>query len=70
MAESKGMKNPFSSGLGRTGKIGAWFVAFGVVAAWNYYNTQGNTGGAFTKDELEAWNKNKKVSKKAEEGKK
>mmetsp|Transcript_17840 Transcript_17840/g.38514 ORF Transcript_17840/g.38514 Transcript_17840/m.38514 type:complete len:93 (+) Transcript_17840:3-281(+) len=54
--------NPFSSGLGRTGKIGAWVVAIGVVAAWNYYENNYNTSDSFSKQEQESWNAQKKGS--------
>jgi len=61
MSENKGFKNPFASGLGRKGRVGAWVVALGVVTAWNFYENQSN-GEAFTSDELKQWNKDKKGS--------
>ncbi|KAL3757120.1 hypothetical protein ACHAWU_002959 [Discostella pseudostelligera] len=53
-------KNPFSSGLGRGGRMAAWAVAIGVVAAWNYYDNQKNTSESFSKAEQESWNAQKK----------
>eukprot|EP00986_Skeletonema_menzelii_P019252 scaffold27348_cov234-Skeletonema_menzelii.AAC.2 len=55
-------KNPFSSGLGRGGRMGAWVVAIGVVAAWNYYDNQKNTADSFSKEEQESWNTQKKAA--------
>jgi hypothetical protein len=38
--------------------MAAWVVAIGAVAAYNYYESQ--QVGEFSKDEQEAWNKQKK----------
>ena len=39
-------------------RMAAWVVAIGAVAAYNYYES--SKVGEFTKDEQEAWNKQKK----------
>mmetsp|Transcript_23712 Transcript_23712/g.51218 ORF Transcript_23712/g.51218 Transcript_23712/m.51218 type:complete len:89 (-) Transcript_23712:286-552(-) len=49
-------KNPFSSGLSRGGRIGAWVAAIGIVAAWNYYDNRKNTADSFSTDEQGTWN--------------
>eukprot|EP00578_Thalassiosira_sp_NH16_P012140 CAMPEP_0181116108 /NCGR_PEP_ID=MMETSP1071-20121207/21776_1 /TAXON_ID=35127 /ORGANISM="Thalassiosira sp., Strain NH16" /LENGTH=78 /DNA_ID=CAMNT_0023200333 /DNA_START=55 /DNA_END=291 /DNA_ORIENTATION=+ len=53
---SSGFKNPFASGLGRSGRMGAWAAAIGIVAAWNYYDSQKNTSESFSKEEQQSWN--------------
>eukprot|EP00571_Detonula_confervacea_P006481 CAMPEP_0172328012 /NCGR_PEP_ID=MMETSP1058-20130122/60131_1 /TAXON_ID=83371 /ORGANISM="Detonula confervacea, Strain CCMP 353" /LENGTH=77 /DNA_ID=CAMNT_0013045109 /DNA_START=1217 /DNA_END=1450 /DNA_ORIENTATION=+ len=58
--KSSSFKNPFSSGLGKTGRMGAWVAAIGIVAAWNYYENQNNTSDSFSKGEQESWNDQKK----------
>eukprot|EP00563_Minutocellus_polymorphus_P002007 CAMPEP_0181040012 /NCGR_PEP_ID=MMETSP1070-20121207/10811_1 /TAXON_ID=265543 /ORGANISM="Minutocellus polymorphus, Strain NH13" /LENGTH=66 /DNA_ID=CAMNT_0023117973 /DNA_START=22 /DNA_END=222 /DNA_ORIENTATION=+ len=58
MTGDKTFKNPLASGLGRNGRMAAWVVAIGAVAAYNYYGSQKT--GKFTKEEQEAWNKQKK----------
>eukprot|EP00956_Cyclotella_meneghiniana_P015222 scaffold23125_cov91-Cyclotella_meneghiniana.AAC.4 len=55
-------KNPFSSGLGRGGRMAAWVTAIGVVAAWNYYENNYNTSESFSKEEQESWNAQKKTA--------
>lgn len=60
MATDK-IKNPFSSGLGRNGKIGAWVMAFALVGAHNYRNSL-KSSDTFSKDEQETWNQEKKES--------
>jgi len=60
--KSEGIKNPFSSGLGKSGRMAAWVVAIGAVAAWNFYENRDN-GASFSKREQYEWNKNKKDSK-------
>jgi len=57
-----GMKNPFSSGLGKSGRLAAWMFAIGSVAAWNFYENRDN-GASFSKREQEEWNKKTKDSK-------
>ena len=42
--------------------MGAWVVAIGVVAAWNYYDSQKNTSDSFSKEEQESWNTQKKAA--------
>ena len=39
-------------------RMAAWVVAIGAVAAYNYYDSQKT--GDFTKEEQDAWNKQKK----------
>jgi len=63
MSGKAGFKNPLSSGLGKGGKVAAWAVAIGAVAAWNYYENRSN-GEEFSKDELTQWNKGKKGDSK------
>lgn len=63
MSGKGGFKNPLASGLGKGGKVGAWVVAIGAVAAWNYYENLSN-GEEFTKDELKTWNTGKKGDSK------
>ena len=43
--------------------MAAWVVAIGAVAAYNYYES--SKVGEFTKDEQEAWNKQKKEASSA-----
>lgn len=57
--QSSGFKNPFSSGLGRNGKIAAWGVAIIAVAGYQYYEGQ-STRSTFTREEMQNWNENKK----------
>eukprot|EP00569_Conticribra_weissflogii_P007833 CAMPEP_0171344460 /NCGR_PEP_ID=MMETSP0878-20121228/19428_1 /TAXON_ID=67004 /ORGANISM="Thalassiosira weissflogii, Strain CCMP1336" /LENGTH=75 /DNA_ID=CAMNT_0011847655 /DNA_START=76 /DNA_END=303 /DNA_ORIENTATION=- len=57
---SNSFKNPFSSGLGRTGRMGAWIAAIGIVAAWNYYENQNKNTTNFSSEEQAAWNEEKK----------
>ena len=61
--EPKGFRNPLASGLSRNGKVGAWIVALGAVAAWNYYDNQRSSNGVFTKEEQESWNQKKEAPK-------
>jgi len=61
MSGNKSFKNPFSSGLGKGGRAGAWFFAIGAVVAYNYFENKSN-GEAFTLNELKDWNKDKKGS--------
>ncbi|KAL7436435.1 hypothetical protein ACHAXH_008181 [Discostella pseudostelligera] len=42
------------------GRMAAWAVAIGVVAAWNCYDNQKNTSESFSKAEQESWNAQKK----------
>jgi len=42
--------------------MGAWVVAIGAVAAWNYYDNQKNTADSFSKEEQESWNTQKKTA--------
>jgi len=42
--------------------MGAWAVAIGAVAAWNYYDNQKNTADSFSKEEQESWNTQKKAA--------
>eukprot|EP00804_Cyclotella_cryptica_P005040 CCRYP_017583-RA/>CCRYP_017583-RA protein AED:0.22 eAED:0.22 QI:107/1/1/1/1/1/3/311/70 len=58
---SSSFKNPFSSGLGRRGRLAAWVTAIGVVAAWNYYESGEKTSESFTNEEQESWNAQKKA---------
>jgi len=62
MNDKAGFKNPFASGLGRTGRMGAWVVAIGAVVAYNYYDSLQKTSDSFSREEQEAWNKSKKAS--------
>eukprot|EP00555_Chaetoceros_dichaeta_P002756 CAMPEP_0198251212 /NCGR_PEP_ID=MMETSP1447-20131203/2117_1 /TAXON_ID=420782 /ORGANISM="Chaetoceros dichaeta, Strain CCMP1751" /LENGTH=64 /DNA_ID=CAMNT_0043936177 /DNA_START=139 /DNA_END=333 /DNA_ORIENTATION=+ len=60
--QNKGFKSPLStlsSGLGRGGRIGAWVVAIGAVAAWNYYESK-DDGQEMSKEEQKHWNYEKK----------
>eukprot|EP00586_Coscinodiscus_wailesii_P020353 CAMPEP_0172500928 /NCGR_PEP_ID=MMETSP1066-20121228/144213_1 /TAXON_ID=671091 /ORGANISM="Coscinodiscus wailesii, Strain CCMP2513" /LENGTH=57 /DNA_ID=CAMNT_0013275429 /DNA_START=98 /DNA_END=271 /DNA_ORIENTATION=+ len=56
------MENPFKSGLGKGGRIAAWAAAFGIVAAWNYYEKE-QSRGTFSSDERDDWNAKKKSTK-------
>lgn len=58
-ASKEGFKNPFSSGLGKGARAGAWIVAIGAVAAWSYYENRSN-GEEFSSEERGKWNKDKK----------
>ncbi|KAL3791947.1 hypothetical protein ACHAWO_009462 [Cyclotella atomus] len=60
--QSSSFKNPFSSGLGRGGRMAAWVTAIGIVAAWNFYEDKNNTADSFSKEEQETWNAQKKAA--------
>ena len=54
------VKNPLASGLGPGGRMAAWVVAIGAVAAYNYWDSERATSDSFAPEEQDAWNKKKK----------
>eukprot|EP00590_Aulacoseira_subarctica_P006804 CAMPEP_0172415040 /NCGR_PEP_ID=MMETSP1064-20121228/1590_1 /TAXON_ID=202472 /ORGANISM="Aulacoseira subarctica , Strain CCAP 1002/5" /LENGTH=66 /DNA_ID=CAMNT_0013151937 /DNA_START=115 /DNA_END=315 /DNA_ORIENTATION=+ len=59
MSEQK-FKNPFSSGLGKSGRMAAWVVAIAAVGAWSYIGSKDEKPTIFTKEEQDRWNQAKK----------
>ncbi|KAL3931597.1 MAG: hypothetical protein SGBAC_011236 [Bacillariaceae sp.] len=52
----------FSGGLGKGGRVGAWLVAFGAVAAYTLYENRDN-GSVFSAEEQKKWNSQRKETK-------